>query len=94
MRIYAKCPKYFIFSSHRSFSNDDGSSRQEVGAPDAIRGSYSFVSPEGEEVQVWRSAQSEDEKTLMQLELQESLQTKLSVTYDLCGQVSQFHIYS
>jgi len=35
-----------------NFSNDDGSSRQEVGAPDAIRGSYSFVSPEGEEVQV------------------------------------------
>jgi len=28
-----------------NFSNDDGSSRQEVGAPDAIRGSYSFVSP-------------------------------------------------
>merc|ERR1711881_81030 len=35
-----------------NFSNDDGSSRQEVGAPDAIRGSYSFVTPEGEEVSV------------------------------------------
>ena len=35
-----------------SFANDDGSSRQEVGAPDAIRGSYSFVTPEGEEVSV------------------------------------------
>ena len=67
MRIYAKCPKDFIFSSHHSFSNDDGSSRQEVGAPDAIRGSYSFVSPEGEEVQVWRAAQSPDEKTLTSL---------------------------
>ena len=33
-----------------SFANDDGSSRQEVGAPDAIRGSYSFVTPEGEQV--------------------------------------------
>ena len=51
-----KCPKDFIVSSDRSFSNDDGSSRQEVGAPDAIRGSYSFVSPEGEEVQVWQSS--------------------------------------
>merc|ERR1712001_784783 len=35
-----------------NFSNDDGSSRQEVGAPDAIRGSYSFITPEGEEVSV------------------------------------------
>ena|ERR550519_3108256 len=35
-----------------SFANDDGSSRQEVGAPDAIRGSYSFVTPEGEQVSV------------------------------------------
>lgn len=35
-----------------NFSNDDGSSRQEVGAPDAIRGSYSFVTPEGEQVSV------------------------------------------
>ena len=35
-----------------SFANDDGSSRQEVGAPDAIRGSYSFVTPEGEQVNV------------------------------------------
>ena len=52
----SKCPKDFIVSSDRSFSNDDGSSRQEVGAPDAIRGSYSFVSPEGEEVQVWQSS--------------------------------------
>ena len=37
---------------HCSFANDDGSSRQEVGAPDAIRGSYSFVTPEGEQVNV------------------------------------------
>jgi len=35
-----------------NFANDDGSSRQEVGAPDAIRGSYSFVTPEGEQVSV------------------------------------------
>merc|ERR1712055_6961 len=35
-----------------NFSNDDGSSRQESGAPDGIRGSYSFVSPEGEQVNV------------------------------------------
>jgi len=35
-----------------NFANDDGSSRQEVGAPDAIRGSYSFVTPEGEQVNV------------------------------------------
>jgi len=35
-----------------NFANDDGSSRQEVGAPDAIRGSYSFITPEGEQVQV------------------------------------------
>ena len=38
---------FYILSS---FANDDGSSRQEVGAPDAIRGSYSFVTPEGEQV--------------------------------------------
>jgi len=35
-----------------NFSNDDGSSRQESGAPDGIRGSYSFITPEGENVNV------------------------------------------
>jgi len=35
-----------------NFSNDDGSSRQESGAPDGIRGSYSFITPEGEQVNV------------------------------------------
>jgi len=35
-----------------NFSNDDGSSRQESGAPDGIRGSYSFITPEGEQVSV------------------------------------------
>merc|ERR1711874_445315 len=35
-----------------NFSNDDGSSRQESGAPDGIRGSYSFITPEGENVSV------------------------------------------
>ena len=35
-----------------SFSNDDGSSRQESGASDGIRGSYSFITPEGEQVSV------------------------------------------
>merc|ERR1711913_219813 len=35
-----------------NFSNDDGSSRQESGAPDGISGSYSFITPEGENVSV------------------------------------------
>ena len=48
------CRSLIIISSLHlcSFANDDGSSRQEVGAPDAIRGSYSFVTPEGEQVNV------------------------------------------
>jgi len=35
-----------------NFSNEDGTSRQESGAPDGIRGSYSFITPEGENVSV------------------------------------------
>jgi len=35
-----------------NFANDDGSSRQEASGPDGIRGSYSFVTPEGEEVSI------------------------------------------
>ena len=33
-----------------NFANDDGSSRQEASGPAGVRGSYSFVTPEGEEV--------------------------------------------
>merc|ERR1711892_943707 len=35
-----------------NFSNEDGTAREETGALDAIRGSYSFISPEGENVSV------------------------------------------
>merc|ERR1711892_403228 len=35
-----------------NFANNDGSSRQEVGSQSGIEGSYSFITPEGEEVRV------------------------------------------
>jgi len=35
-----------------NFANDDGSSRQEASGPAGVRGSYSFVTPEGEEVSI------------------------------------------
>jgi len=35
-----------------NFANDDGSSRQEVSDPAGVRGSYSFITPEGEEVSI------------------------------------------
>ena len=35
-----------------NFANDDGSSRQEASGPAGVRGSYSFVTPEGEEVKI------------------------------------------
>jgi len=35
-----------------NFANDDGSSRQEASGPAGVRGSYSFVTPEGEEVNI------------------------------------------
>jgi len=35
-----------------NFANNDGSSRQEVGGLGAIEGSYSFITPEGEQVKV------------------------------------------
>ena len=35
-----------------SFSNNDGSTRQESGALNEISGSYSFITPEGENVNV------------------------------------------
>lgn len=33
-----------------NFANDDGSQRQETAGPDGVSGSYSYVSPEGEQV--------------------------------------------
>jgi len=33
-----------------NFSNDDGSSRQETAGPEGVKGSYSYFSPEGEQV--------------------------------------------
>ena len=38
-----------------NFANDDGSSRQEASGPAGVRGSYSFVTPEGEEVIIKQS---------------------------------------
>lgn len=35
-----------------NFANDDGSSRQEAAGRDGVRGSYSFITPEGEEVSI------------------------------------------
>jgi hypothetical protein len=35
-----------------NFSNEDGSSRQETAGPDGVKGSYSFITPEGEEVSI------------------------------------------
>lgn len=35
-----------------NFSNDDGSSRQETAGPQGVSGSYSFFTPEGEEVSI------------------------------------------
>ena len=59
---YFKCIfLFFIFPfSISSFANDDGSSRQEVGNPasDAmlVSGSYSFITPEGELVEMQYTA--------------------------------------
>ena len=39
-----------------SFSNDDGTSRQESGAPSSVSGSYSFITPEGELVDMQYTA--------------------------------------
>jgi len=39
-----------------NFSNDDGTSRQESGAPSSVSGSYSFITPEGELVDMQYTA--------------------------------------
>ena len=39
-----------------SFSNDDGTSRQESGAPSSVSGTYSFITPEGELVDMQYTA--------------------------------------
>ena len=39
-----------------SFSSDDGTSRQESGAPSSVAGSYSFITPEGEVVDMQYTA--------------------------------------
>ena len=39
-----------------SFSNDDGTSRQESGAPSSVSGTYSFFTPEGELVDMQYTA--------------------------------------
>merc|ERR1719153_1034577 len=39
-----------------NFSNDDGTSRQESGAPSSVSGSYSFITPEGQLVEMQYTA--------------------------------------
>merc|ERR1711874_430239 len=39
-----------------NFSNDDGTSRQESGAPSSVSGTYSFFTPEGELVDMQYTA--------------------------------------
>ena len=39
-----------------SFSNDDGTSRQESGEPSSVSGTYSYITPEGELVDMQYTA--------------------------------------
>ena len=48
--------RFILFCDDLSFSNDDGTSRQESGAPSSVSGSYSFFTPEGELVDMQYTA--------------------------------------